>query len=196
MVMELEEIADALMSNHIPELTLLIGGMLAVLIAFYYLKRKDSSYYKPLMFVGMLFGIYMAIVAFNTYGVTHWYLSTCIIMAVASFTLIIRPFKEVHFAVLIALLVMCIVYILLGGLEGTALDILASGWPRIGLAVFCGIMVYSLLHMVESIVKVMGKILNAWPVLLILGLVCIAEAVMVLMDYGSVYDFVQTKFLN
>ena len=194
--MELEEITDALTSNHIPELTLLIGGLLAVMIAIYYLKRKDSAYYKLLMFIGLLFGIYMAVIAFNTYGITHWHLSTCIIMLVASFTLIIRPFKEVHFAVLIALLTMCVVYLLLGGLEGTMLDILASGWPRIGVAVFCGIMVYSLLHMIESIVKVMGKILNAWPVLFVLGLVCIAEAIMVLMDYGSVYDFIQTKLLN
>ena len=194
--MELEEITDALTSNHIPELTLLIGGLLAVMIAIHYVRRKDSASYKLLMLVGLLFGIFMAVVAFNTYGVMHWDLSTCIIMVVASFTLMIRPFREVHFAVLIALLVMCIVYLLLGGLEGTMLEILASGWPRIGLAVFCGVMVYSLLHMIESIVKVMGKILNAWPVLFVLGMICIAEAIMILTDHGSVYDFIQTKFLS
>jgi len=190
--MEVDGIVDALTSNNIPEVILAVGGLLAVVMTFLYLRDNDAAKYKVTMIFSMLFGILMAFIAFNTYGV--WAIPTSIIMIVAAFTLIIRPFKEIHFAVLIALLVMGIVYILLGGLEGTDLSFLAEGWVRIGIAVFCGAIVYSLMHMIESIVKIFGKILNAWPILLALGLICIAEAVLLITGHGSLYDFVRTRF--
>jgi len=193
--MGFEEISDMLMGNHIPEAVLAVGGILAVLMTIVYLKDKRSAVYKLLMIAAMIFGLFMAIIAYNTYGTAGWALPTCVIMMIASFTLIIRPFKEVHFAVLIALLVMGIVYILLGGLAGSEYEILrklSEGWFRIGIAVFCGVIVYSLLHMVESIVKIIGKILNAWPVLFVLGVICIVEAVMIFTDNGSIYDFIRS----
>jgi hypothetical protein len=184
-----EGIMGMLSSNHIPEITLAVGGLIAVIMTILYLKDRKSVGYKLFMFIGLIFGIFMALVAFNAFGTLG--LATSVIMYVAAFTLIIRPFKEMHFAVLIALLTMGVVYVLLGGLAGTQLEFLAEGWPRIGIALFAGAIVYSLLHMLEAIVKMIGKILNAWPVLFIFGLLCITEAVMVFMEYGSVYDFIQ-----
>ena len=188
--MELTDITDILTTEYVPEATLAIGGILAVLIAVFYISDRHSGKYKIFMIIGMVFGVFMAIVAYSTYD--KWVITTLIIMIVASFTLIIRPFKEVHFAVLIALMTMAIVYVLLGGLAGTQLEIVSEGWPRIGVAVFCGVIVYSLLHMLESVVKIVGKIMNAWPVLLVLGVICIIEAAMVLMGYGSVYDLIRS----
>ncbi|MDR2866159.1 MAG: hypothetical protein LBV13_01975 [Methanomassiliicoccaceae archaeon] len=190
------DIADALLSNNVPEATLALGGILAVIMTLLYLRDSRSVIYKLMMIVCLAFGVYMAVIAFNTYGTTHWAMTTCIIMAVAAFTLIIRPFKEVHFAVIIALLVMGLGYLLLGGLVDTQLEFLTEKWPRIALAVVAGVFVFSLLHMVESIVKMAGKILNAWPILLILGIVCIIEAAMVFTGHGSVYDFIESEFIN
>jgi len=192
--MDYESVIDSLMSNHIPEATLAVGGILAILITIFYLKAGDTVKYKLFMLVGAIFGVFMAFIAFNTYGT--FVITTSIIMAVAAFTLIIRPFKDVHFALLIALLVMGVVYMLLGGLEGTKLEILSEGWYRIGLAFFCGSMVYMMLHMVESVVKIIGKILNAWPLLLILGIICVVEAVMIFGGHGSVYDLIRSMADN
>ncbi|MCL2143847.1 MAG: hypothetical protein FWH44_06300 [Methanomassiliicoccaceae archaeon] len=188
--MDYDDIIDGMMSNNIPEIALAVGGILAVLIAILYIKSRDSFKYKLMMLIGAVFGAVMAVIAFNTYGI--WAVTTSIIMAVSAFTLIIRPFRDVHFALLIALMVMVVVYLLLGGLAGTKLEIISEGWPRAGLAFFCGAMVYMMLHMIEAIVKIAGKVMNAWPVLLILGLVCIAEAVMVFAGYGSVYDWMRS----
>ncbi|MCL2786776.1 MAG: hypothetical protein FWD81_06135 [Methanomassiliicoccaceae archaeon] len=190
--MGFSEFADALMSNNIPEVTLAVGGILAIILTIFYLKKGRSAAYKLIMIISMVFGVYMAIVAYNTYGATGWAMSTSVLMMVASFTLIIRPFKEIHFAVLIALMTMGIAYVLLGGLSTASIEILrmlSEGWPRIGLAVLCGVLVYSLLHMLESIVKIAGKIMNAWPVLFVLGILCIIEAITAFMGHGSVYDF-------
>lgn len=189
--LDIEEFMNSLTAYPIPHAVLTIGGLLAVMIAILYVKDRDSGKYKILKLVGMIFGIIMAVVAYNTYGTTGFALSTSIIMVVAAFTLIIRPFKDVHFAVLIALLVMAVVYILLAELAGTPLEILSQGWYRVGIALVAGAIVFSLLHMAEAIVKFFGKLLNAWPVLLILGIVCIAEGIMTFMGYGSVYEFVK-----
>jgi len=188
--MDYESAIDSLMSNHIPEATLAVGGIFAILITIFYLKAEDTVKYKLFMLIGAIFGVFMAFIAFNTYGT--FVITTSIIMAVAAFTLIIRPFKDVHFALLIALLVMGVVYMLLAGLEGTKLEILSEGWYRVGVAFFCGSMVYMMLHMVESIVKIAGKILNAWPLLFILGIICVVEAVMIFGGHGSVYDLIRS----
>ena len=186
--MELGEIADTLRSNSIPEVTLAAAGVMALLIVFLYVKDEDSAKYKLFMILGLFVGAYVAFITVSTYGALA--VPTTVIMFLAAFTLIIRPFKDVHFAVLIALLVMGLVYIMLEGLTGTQLEFLLEGWYRIGIAVFCGVMVYSLLHMLESIVKIIGKVLNLWPLLLILGLLCLAEAAMLLTDNGSIYDII------
>jgi hypothetical protein len=188
--MEYEEVVEKLMSNNIPEITLAIGGILAIFIAILYVRDKDSAKYKLIMLLGAIYGAFMAFIAFHTYGT--FVITTSIIMIVASFTLIIRPFKELHFALLIALMAMVIVYVLLGNLEGSKLEVLSDGWYRIGLAFFCGALVYMMLHMVEAVVKMIGKILNAWPLLMILGLICIVEAALVLNGYGSVYDLIRS----
>ena len=44
----------------------------------------------------------------------------------------------------------------------------------------------------EGLVKMFGKLLNFWPVLLILGLVCIVEAVLMLTGNGSIVDYIPT----
>ena len=190
--MDYDSFVDTLMSNHIPDATLIAGGILAVIIALLYRSDSDSAKYKIVMIIGTAFGIFMAIVAFNTYGTL--FLATSIIMVIASFTLIIRPFRDIHFAVIIALLAMAIVYVLLGGLEGTALNILSEGWYRVGVAFFCGFMVYMMLHMMDTVVRIIGKILNAWPVLFVLGVICIIEGIMVATGNASVYDYVRSLF--
>ncbi|MCL2607636.1 MAG: hypothetical protein FWD92_03665 [Methanomassiliicoccaceae archaeon] len=190
--MEIDGILNTLTSNYIPEAVLAIGGLLAVVMTYLYLKDDESTKYRLTMIISTFFGILMAVIAFSTYGT--WALPTSIIMFVAAFTLIIRPFKEIHFAVIIALLIMGVAYLLLGGLEGTNLAFMSEGLWRIGIAVFCGAIVYSLMHMLESIVKVFGKILNAWPILFVLGVICVAEAVLTTLDYGSIYNLLRTHF--
>ena len=39
-----------------------------------------------------------------------------------------------------------------------------------------------------AIVLGCAKILNAWPILIVVGVICIAEAICISMGYDSVYD--------
>ena len=179
------------LQEHITELVLLIGGVIAVLVVFFYLKNKHSSKYKFSMFLGFVAGVAMMYVAVAEWSVLN--LATAVIVLIGGFALIIRPFREVHFAALLALFIMIISYVLLGSLDGTMLwkidvSFLAFGWPRIIVALIIGAIVYMITNFAEELIKVFGKILNWWPLLFILGVICIAEGVSIFLGYGSLYE--------
>lgn len=196
--MDTSEISSWIL-DHVPEVLLLVGGLIALLIVMTYVKDKSSAKYKLMVFLGLVFGVVMAYEAVTTYGV--WRMSTSVIVLVAAFALIIRPFRDVHFAVIIAALVMGLVYIALAGLNGVILldnidmSFLSEGWPRIIVAFLCGSVVYMVLNFAESLVKMVGKLLNWWPLLMVLAIVCIVESVLMLTGNGSVADMIDTSAL-
>ena len=97
------------------------------------------------------------------------------------------------------MMIMAFVFIWLGSFEGMVLydqiDLtpLSQGWIRIGIAFVAGAFIYGLCRFAEAIVKFFGKLLNCWPILFILGLVCIAEAGLMFLGYGSVFDYLDVN---
>ena len=178
--------ADTLNSNHIPELVLLLVGIVALFVVYMYLKDNDSPGYKLAVTIGVLMGIIMVAICVVAKAGT----GTTIIIAIACFALIIRPFRDVHFAVILALLVMVIVYLLLGDITQQPFDVLNHGWPRIIVAFVAGSIVYMMLNFLQALVLGAAKVLNAWPILGILGIICIVEAVCWFQGYPSVYDMI------
>ena len=197
--METTEIASWI-EMHLPETMLFVGGILAILIVICYVGDKDSLKYKFTMFLGLIFGVIMLYEAMTMYG--EWRMVTSVIVAIAGFALVIRPFREVHFAVIFALMVMVLVYIAFGGFEGYMLfdsidmTFLSDGWPRIIAAFLCGAVVYMVLNFAEAIVKLFGKILNWWPLLFVLGIICVVEAGFMYMGYGSIMDYIDTSAIT
>ena len=181
-----QSLADTLNSNHIPELVLLLVGIVALFVVYMYLKDNDSPGYKLAVTIGVLMGIIMVAICVIAKAGT----GTTIIIAIACFALIIRPFRDVHFAVILALLVMVIVYLLLGDITQQPFDVLNHGWPRIVVAFVAGSIVYMMLNFLQALVLGTAKVLNAWPILGILGIICIVEAVCWFQGYPSVYDMI------
>ncbi|MDR2698279.1 MAG: hypothetical protein LBB30_01200 [Candidatus Methanoplasma sp.] len=185
--MGIESITDFISAN-IPEVVLFVGGVIALLIVYAYLKDKHSTMYKVFMALGVVFGALMIFLSVSTY--TEWELFPAVVIAVTGFTLVIRPFREVHFAVIGALLIMVLVYLFLGGLAGTDLDFLATGWVRVIVAFVIGAVAFMIMSFAEAIFKLFGKLFNWWPLLLVLALICIVESLLMFYGYGSLYDFV------
>ncbi len=186
--------ADAIIASlkeHSPEIVLVIGGLIAIFIVYLYLKDDGSTKYKFMVFLGLVAGVAMIYIAAVTWSGLA--LATAIIVAVAGFSLVIRPFREVHFSAIMALFVMVIVYILIGDLDGSTVygidvSFLASGYVRIAIALIAGAIVYMVTNFIEELIKLFGKILNWWPFLLMIGLLCMAEGIIVYLGYGSVYE--------
>lgn len=181
-----QSLADTLNSNHVPEIVLLLVGIIALFIVYMYLKDNDSPGYKLSVLIGVIVGAIMVLLCVTSKAST----GTTIIIAIGCFALIIRPFRDVHFAVIIALMIMVIVYLLLGQITQEPFDALNHGWPRIIVAFVAGSIVYMMLNFLQAIVLGTAKVLNAWPVLAVLGVVCIVEAVCWFQGYPSVYDMI------
>lgn len=172
-------------NDHVPELTLLAAGFIMLMIVWTYLRDRDGMGYKAMVVLGVAAGIVMAVMLVDRGD--RWYSFGKTVIAIAAFALIIRPFKDTNFALIIAALVMVLVYSWLGGLTGD-LDFLAEGWPRVIVAVVAGGIVYSILNFVQSIAEAIGKILNWWPILFILGTLCLLEGALVISGSESLLD--------
>jgi len=184
------ETESGFIQAHVPEIILLIGGLIALLIVYSYLKDGASAKYKAFMALGVIFGALMIFLSLSSYA--EWDIFVSVVIVITGFTLVIRPFREVHFAVIGALLVMALVYVFLGGLAGTDLNFLAEGWPRVIVAFVAGAVVYMIMNFAEAIIKLFGKLFNWWPFLLILALVCIIESILIFLGYGSLYDLIKS----
>lgn len=184
-----ESVSETLKSNHVPEIMLIIMGVIALVIVWMYLKDKESGKYKLTVLIGVILGILMAVFCASVDNFADK--GTLIIVIVACFALIIRPFRDVHFAVIIALFVMILAYVSLGGLTGN-LEFLSQNPTRIIAAFVIGAIAYMLLHFLQDLVLLFAKILNAWPILAVLGVICIIEGICVMTGHGSVYDMIKS----
>ena len=122
-------------SDNLPEVLLVVSGVMAVLIALTYVKRKESVLYKFLMVVGVVLGA---------------------VMIYESLT---------------------------GDLEG-----LSHGTVRIVVAIVAGAFVYMVFNYIQKIAMMVGKILNWWPFLFVMGLICVVEGTLMLTGNGSILD--------
>lgn len=189
---------DLLNQNNVPEICLAIMGILTLAIVFAYKGDKESFTYKLLVGLGVIFGAFMVYVSMAVD--TGWGLGTLILCIIACFTLIIRPFREVRIDLIVGLIVVAWMYIYLGTLSGASVNLivdvdlsfLADGIPRIVVAVVVGALAYMVTGFATGLALLVGKILNAWPFLLVISVWCILEAVLLIAGYGSVYDFVMT----
>lgn len=172
-------------SSHVPELTLALAGIVMLLIVYTYLRNKEGAAYKLMIIIGVLLGAGMVLMLVEHSD--QWYFFGTAVITVAAFALIIRPFKDTNFAIVIAALVMVIVYIYLGDVTGD-FEPLSEGWPRIIVSVVAGSIVYMILNFIQTLAQMIGKILNWWPILAVFGLVCIAEGVLVLTGGPSLLD--------
>lgn len=182
-------LSETLNSYHVPEIALILAGIMAIVIAYLYIKDKDGANYKIAMLLGVLVGAVTAVMCATSYLKGN--MGTLIIVIIACFALVSRPFRDVKFAVVFALFAMIVVYIFLGNLTGGNFEVLASGWPRIVVSFIVGAIVYLLLMFLQDLTLLFAKIFNMWPIMMVLGVICIAEGISIYTGHGSVYDMLK-----
>lgn len=173
------------MEGSIAEYVLLAAGVSALLIVILYIKRKDSAAYKAMVLIGMVAGaaaIYMAAI---NYG--EWTDECVVICIVAGYAMVIRPFKNVDFAVVLGILAVLLAYAYLGEMTGD-LEGLSHGTPRIIVAILAGSIVYMVFNFITKAAIFIGKVLNWWPFLFIIGVLCVAEAALIMSGSGTIVD--------
>lgn len=176
------------MDVGIPEIMLIVGGLVSFLLVHTYRKDKDSTLYMAAMVLGVVVGIIMIIFAATSY--TDWPFFDSLLIIIAGFALVIRPFRDTDFAIIIALVVMIVAYVYLGQLTGD-FEGLSDGYPRIILTVVAGALAYMILNYIQKLAQFIGKLLNMWPILFVLGCVCLVEGALIIAGGQTLYDYIE-----
>jgi len=164
-----------------PAAALLVGGVLSVFVALY--GRRDNSYVDEMgtifaFILGAAMFVMIYIVATEEVVGTF----TLIVMVVLALTLFLKPLKEIPWAGI------------LGALAGGAAAFVASlvlpstlfgidEWIFLLVIFFIvGGLVDLLLHFLEDVLTIATMVVSWKPIMVVVGLVAVAEGVMLLLD--------------
>jgi hypothetical protein len=170
-----------LATSPIPEVALLVGGFIAILIGIVGRSEKTTAD-EIALFLGFFVGAIMVFLGIVLYSEGGWSASTIIIMIVLGLGLFLRVFRKVKWAAIIAWIVGGGVGYGLYLLSKIALASILTPTVIIVAALIVMLIVYFLLKFLEDTVSFFGAILSFRPILFLLGTVAVLEAVFLFFD--------------
>ena len=171
-----------------PELTLVVGGLLSVFVAVY--GRRDDSRLDELgTFFAFVLGIVMGVMAFfvATEKTVNWF--TLAVIIVLAVTLFLKPMKELPWAGIVGLIAGA------AAAYGASLFLPSvvfgiERWIVLAVIFFIvGAIVHVLFHFIEDVLTIARMVLDWKPVMVLVGLVAIAEGVMLFLDSSLISLF-------
>ena len=182
----------SILTDYIPHI-LILGGILATSWFLEKLLRPVPVVGKPASILTKIlsfFGFFAGILLVVTGGVA-WQTQTpqvdtytIYLLIIAGLVLILRPIKDFPWAALIGLIA--------GGLCAGAVYFfyplpetvfgIASTWIYLIIFLIPAVLVYMVFKFIEDVLKLIGTLLASRPVTLIVGFVCIAQGVLLLLD--------------
>ena len=181
----------SVLANYIPYI-LILGGVVAISWFIEKLVRPMPVVGKPaslltkiVSFFGFFVGILLIVtagIAWSTQSQVDTY--TLYLLIIAGLALFLRPIKDIPWAALLGLIVgglaVSIVYFFFP-LPETIVGI-ASTWIYLAIFFIPAVIIYMVFKFIEDLLKLIGMILGSKPVTFIVGLVCIAQGVLLLLN--------------
>jgi hypothetical protein len=170
---------------------LILGGVVAISWFIEKLVRPVPVVGKPasiltkiVSFFGFFVGIFLIVtagVAWSTHAQVDNY--TIYLLIIAGLALFLRPIKDIPWAALLGIIVgglaLSIVYFFFH-LPETVIGI-SSTWVYLAIFLIPAVLVYMVFKFIEDLLKLIGMILGSKPVTFIIGLVCIAQGILLLL---------------
>lgn len=175
-VVSLSFLAD----EPIPAAALLLGGLLSIAIALYG-HRDDSHWDEVGTFFAFVLGIGMLVMAFvvGTEHAVDWL--TLVIIVLLAATLFLKPLREIPWAAVIGVIVGAVAaYFGSQFLPATVFGV--DQWIiLVAIFLIVGAIVHGIFHFLEDVLTIAGKVLDWKPVMVLIGLVSVAEGVLLLL---------------
>lgn len=184
----MKKMSIALLMDYAPYI-LILGGVVA---ASWLLERTASPLswlMKSASFFGFFVGVLLMVTAAVAYSAPALDVGTRYLLIATGLALILKPVKDVPWAALIALLVggVCAGYVFLYlSVPGTVFGI-SSMWIYLAAFFVPALLVYLLLKFIEDVLRLIGTILASKPVAITLGLICIAQGILLLLFDKSLF---------
>jgi len=170
--------------NPIPEAVLAFGGLVAVFMALLFATRGKGLKYRILTLFGVVIGVIMmvTVASLQLNATGEWLPFSMAILGLTGFALFFRPFRTLNLAVILGIVVGVAVFIVLGTIDIAGLEFLTDDLVRGGIAAVLAIMVFTAFRFVQEVALFFSKIINAWPILMALGLLALGESVAIYYD--------------
>ena len=164
---------------------LIFGGVVAVsrLLSFF-IKGSAGSVLKALGYFGIFVGALLlatgvVVLLDQTSNIEVWGL-----LVVTGLGLVLKPLSKIPFSALLGLIVglVCVgLLYLFFPLPATVLGI-SSLWIYLAIFFVPALIVFLIFKFVEDLVKLFGMVLGSWPVMTVLGFLCVAQGVLLLLN--------------
>jgi hypothetical protein len=164
---------------------LIFGGMIAVskLLSFF-IKGSAGNVLKVLGYFGIFVGALLlatGVVVFldQTSNVEVWGL-----LVATGLGLVLKPLSKIPFSALLGLVVglVCVGLLYMYFPLPATLFGISSIWFYLAVFFVPALIVFLIFKFVEDLVKLFGMVLGSWPVMTILGLFCVSQGVLLLLN--------------
>jgi hypothetical protein len=171
---------EEFLTSPTPELALLAGGLLAIIIGV--VGNSDKTHIDEVAVV-LAFIVGISMVALAIMEVVYGSLptSTVLILGILGFSLFSRGFKKIKWAFIISVLIAGGIGLLLNYLATTYSIGFMSGTVIIVICVVIFFILFLLLKAIETITRFLGAVISFRPIILVGGLLAIVEAVLLFM---------------
>jgi hypothetical protein len=164
---------------------LILGGIVAVskLLGFF-IKGLAGNVLKAIGYLGIFVGALLLATGVlslldQTVSIEVWGL-----LVVTGLGLVLKPLSKIPFSALLGLVVglLCVgLLYLYFPLPATVFGI-SSIWIYLAVFFVPALVVFLIFKFVEDLVKLFGMVLGSWPVMTVLGFLCIAQGVLLLLN--------------
>jgi hypothetical protein len=164
---------------------LIFGGIVAVskLLSFF-IKGSAGTVLKAIGYLGIFVGALLLatgvlVLLEQTSSIEVWGL-----LVVTGLGLVLKPLSKIPFSALLGLIVglVCVgLLYLYFPLPATVFGV-SSIWIYLALFFIPALIVFLIFKFVEDLVKLFGMVLGSWPVMTVLGFVCIAQGILLLLN--------------
>lgn len=150
-----------------------------------------SATLKIMLLFGFLVGVLMLVTATGVWLGQAWDSGTRYLLVVTGLALVLKPLKDVPWAALIGLVVggLCVglVYILYP-LPEIVLGI-SSTWVYLIIFLIPALLAYTFFKFAEDLLKLVGTVLASRPVATILGVLCLLQGALLLLNISIFASF-------
>jgi len=164
---------------------LIFGGVVAVsrLLGFF-MKGAAGKVLKILGFLGFFVGVMLVVTGVMAWLGNAWSLLAWVLLVLTGLGLSLKPLGRIPFSALLGLVAGLISAGLLHyyfPLPDSVLGI-SSLWIYLAVFLVPALIVFLIFKFVEDLAKFFGMILGSWPVLTVLGFLCMSEGILLLLN--------------
>jgi len=171
---------------------LIFGGIVAVskLLSFF-IKGLAGKVLKGLGYLGIIVGALLLATGVVVLLDQAWGIDVWVLLIVTGLGLVLRPLSKIPFSALLGLIVglLCVgLLYLYFPLPATVFGV-SSLWIYLAVFIVPALIVFFIFKFFEDLTKLFGMVLGSWPVLTVLGFLCLAQGILLLLNLSLLSFF-------